>query len=429
MLASNKSPEPTSVPEDNPTVALPMSPNDEAAAQAIASALSCTSDCRAPSICLTEQNSSAYPDFLNPNSSDLLTSPVSPWDDLLATRALDGDLGMTPDMYTSPLMDFGDDFDNMPSLFGSTAFEGYETKETVGSHLSPSGLPLPDMNDMYRISPGTPVIDDPSVQLSLNEDDSFTFPTRRKSANRTMSSVLVNSNPHSHSPFSLTPVPSRIQRPPDKLHPTLSSWFKNINKLNSLINRLQELAYSAPKDHRSQLLNKVAGLRETFKKQQERCIEFLQLSEDYANKHLLDIDAEIRQQSTLLNNLEERLEAAKKLHGDAVNLQMFYESGTVASMKDLRGAKGKAVPHCLQRLQGKLLRPSIFRYFAAASLFKEVDFVMTEIRRFYEELNKFWREEICCVVEALKKRRVDPRDFERWNSFRSLKQTIGFWKV
>jgi hypothetical protein len=56
--------------------------------------------------------------------------------------------------------------------------------------------------------------------------------------------------------------------------------------------------------------------------------------------------------------------------------------------------------------------------------------VMAEIRQFYEELNKFWREEICCVVEALKKRRVDPRDFERWNGFRSsLKQTIEFWKV
>ena len=55
---------------------------------------------------------------------------------------------------------------------------------------------------------------------------------------------------------------------------------------------------------------------------------------------------------------------------------------------------------------------------------------MAEIRRFYEELNKFWREEICCVVEALKKRRVDPRDIERWNSFRSsLKQTIKIWKV
>jgi len=33
------------------------------------------------------------------------------------------------------------------------------------------------------------------------------------------------------------------------------------------------------------------------------------------------------------------------------------------------------------------------------------------------------------VVAALKKRRVDPRDLERWNGFRSsLKQTIEFWK-
>jgi hypothetical protein len=55
---------------------------------------------------------------------------------------------------------------------------------------------------------------------------------------------------------------------------------------------------------------------------------------------------------------------------------------------------------------------------------------MASIRRFYEELNKFWREEICQVAEALKKRRVDRRDFERWNSFRSsLNQTIEFWKV
>ena len=181
MLASNKSSEPSTIPEDNSTVAIPMSVNDEAAAQAIASALSGTSDsCRRRS-CLTEQNSVASPDFLNPNASDFLTSPVSPWDDLLTTPALDGDVGMTPDIYTSPLMDFGDDFD-MPSLFGNAAFEGYETKEIGGGHLSPSDLPLPDMDDMYKISPGTPVIDDPSTQLSLHVDDSSAFPTRRKSA-------------------------------------------------------------------------------------------------------------------------------------------------------------------------------------------------------------------------------------------------------
>jgi hypothetical protein len=86
---------------------------------------------------------------------------------------------------------------------------------------------------------------------------------------------------------------------------------------------------------------------------------------------------------------------------------------------------------------GLAVRPPIFRTFAAASagrcLFKEVqvDFVMAEIRRFYEELNKFWRVEIYCLVESLnKKSRVDPRDIGRWNSFcSSLKQTIEFWKV
>jgi hypothetical protein len=109
----------------------------------------------------------------------------------------------------------------------------------------------------------------------------------------------------------------------------------------------------------------VAVLRETFKEQQERCSEFLQLSEDYANKYLHDLDAEIRQQKTLLDNLEERLEAAKRLHGDAIDLQILYESGTVASMNDL--VTGKAVSRCPQRLKGKLLRLLIFRYFAAAS--------------------------------------------------------------
>ena len=69
----------------------------------------------------------------------------------------------------------------------------------------------------------------------------------------------------------------------------------------------------------------------------------MHLSEDFANRYLLDIDAEIQQQSTLLDNLEERLEAATKLHGDAVDLKKLYESGTVTSMNDLR-ATGKAVP-------------------------------------------------------------------------------------
>jgi hypothetical protein len=200
MLASNKPSEPSSVPEDNSNLALSMSANDEAAAQAIASALS------------------ASPDFLNPNASDFLTSPVSPWDDLLTTPALDADMGMTPDIYTSPLMDFGDDFD-MPSLFGNTAFEGYETKEVVGSHLSPSDLPLPDMDDMYKISPGTPVIDDPSTQLSLHVDDSTMFPTRRKSVptgtrkNVTPESLVPHDAPIQARKYRLPSTTSRKELP------------------------------------------------------------------------------------------------------------------------------------------------------------------------------------------------------------------------
>ena len=56
--------------------------------------------------------------------------------------------------------------------------------------------------------------------------------------------------------------------------------------------------------------------------------------------------------------------------------------------------------------------------------------MLAEIRRFYEELNKFWIEEIRYVVEVLKKGRTDPRDLERWKNFNSsLNQTIEFWKV
>jgi hypothetical protein len=84
------------------------------------------------------------------------------------------------------------------------------------------------------------------------------------------------------------------------------------------------------------------ALRATLKKQKKRYEEFLWLSEKYANKYLRNIDTEIQRQGTLLGNLEERLEAAKKLHGEAVNLQMFYVSGTVTAMKEFR-ALGKAV--------------------------------------------------------------------------------------
>ena len=135
--------------------------------------------------------------------------------------------------------------------------------------------------------------------------------------------------------------PSRILIPPDKLHPILSCWIKNMDKLSGLINGLEELASSAPAEHQSQLLIQVMALRAKSKKQQEHFIEFLQLSEEYANKYLLDISAEIEQQSFFLEKLEGRVETAKKLREEAVDLQRFYESETVATTENLR-ATGKA---------------------------------------------------------------------------------------
>jgi hypothetical protein len=63
-------------------------------------------------------------------------------------------------------------------------------------------------------------------------------------------------------------------------------------------------------------------------------------------------------------------------------------------------------------------------------LLSEIDFVLSEIRRCYMELDKFWTEEIRRAIRALKTWRVDPDDVERWRGYKeSLNQTIEPWKV
>ena len=59
-----------------------------------------------------------------------------------------------------------------------------------------------------------------------------------------------------------------------------------------------------------------------------------------------EVDPDFLQKQSIMDNLEERLNFAKKLHREAADLKMFYGSGTVAAMEDLR-ATGKAVPCCL----------------------------------------------------------------------------------
>jgi hypothetical protein len=138
---------------------------------------------------------------------------------------------------------------------------------------------------------------------------------------------------------------------PDKLHPTLSSFLENMRKLDLLFNRLHNRVCWEMDP--SKILDKLAASNAMFKTQQGRFAEFVQLSEEYANKNLLDISAEIQQQATVRDNLEKRLEAAKRLHGDAIDLQTFYESGTVANMKDLRTGRQSRSHHlpCCPRSQ------------------------------------------------------------------------------
>ena len=137
--------------------------------------------------------------------------------------------------------------------------------------------------------------------------------------------------------------PPNPPRPPERLHPTLSSWLKNMNKHSDLVDHLQELASAAPMGHSPRLHRQVATLRTTFRRQQERCIEFLRLTEEYANRYLLDISAEIQQQSSFLDMLEKRLDMAKTLYGQAIDLRKSYEFGTAGAMKNGRNTGEAAI--------------------------------------------------------------------------------------
>lgn len=109
-----------------------------------------------------------------------------------------------------------------------------------------------------------------------------------------------------------------------------------MNALSTLINRLSDLATTAPQEHRPQLNRQVAALRAGFKKQQERCIAFLQLTNEYADRFLTDISDEIQQQSSFLDALEKRLDMAKTLRQEAIQMRKSYEDGTLDCIKKVR---------------------------------------------------------------------------------------------
>jgi hypothetical protein len=63
-------------------------------------------------------------------------------------------------------------------------------------------------------------------------------------------------------------------------------------------------------------------------------------------------------------------------------------------------------------------------------LLSEVDFVQSQIRQCYMDMDKFWAEEICRAAQAQENRRVDPKDLERWKDFHAgPEKTMESWKV
>ena len=177
----------------------------------------------------------------------------------------------------------------------------------------------------------------PSLLSSLrsNPDESFAYPFSGPVPNTVMDDQTQQLEGVPRSFHGFRPPNPPGPRPPGRLHPTLSSWLKNMNKLSDLIDRLQELASAAPTDHRPRLYRQVDTLRATFRRQQGRCIEFLRLTDEYAHRYLLDISAEIQRQSSFLDMLEKRLDMAKTLYERAVDLRKSY-LGTASAMKNAR---------------------------------------------------------------------------------------------
>ncbi|KAI0038580.1 hypothetical protein FA95DRAFT_1201524 [Auriscalpium vulgare] len=122
---------------------------------------------------------------------------------------------------------------------------------------------------------------------------------------------------------------------PEPLDPTLSAWLANMHRLAPLVERLHALALADPQQQQCALLQQVAVLRAMLKKQQARCIAFLQLAQEYADRYLRDISADIQAQHALLGVLERRLGAARELHTEVAALRRSFVEGTCGGLKDI----------------------------------------------------------------------------------------------
>ena len=256
------------------------------------------------------------------------------------SRTLEPELPVSPSI-SSVLNRITHPQDLDPPMQGHTVIPDGET-ERLDLLASPGTDPLGVLDHTYeQITGGQPCI---------NPINTLSGPTEEYVSAPRPDSLLVddrqcidtiNAMPfptQNHIPTS-SPTTFRVLAPPDKLHSTLTSWLRNMEKLSHFLDRLQKLASSVPAEHQSR---QVATLCATFNKQQERFIEFLRSSEDFACRYLLDISAEIQSQSSYLAVLKKRSNMAKNLRRQIVDIRRTYEYVTIATMRDVR-TKGKEV--------------------------------------------------------------------------------------
>jgi len=149
------------------------------------------------------QGPTATPELTMSNDlNEYLTSPLldSPLDDEVLTTPAFGSADIHADILTSPLLDdFGDDsYSNFPSLFGDLSSLYPPSKDVEPHNLTQPNF---DFDDLYRISPETPMINTPNV--SPLDSPAYKAVQRKSKVNGTRKNIT---------PESLVPIDAPTQQ-------------------------------------------------------------------------------------------------------------------------------------------------------------------------------------------------------------------------
>lgn len=147
------------------------------------------------------QRPTATPELIMSNDlNEYLTSPLidSPLDDELLTTPAFGTADINAGILTSPLLDDfgGDSYGEFPSLF-----DDFDAICPPSKTVESRNLLQPDFDQMYQISPDTPMFDTPAT--SLLSSPSYHPPQRKSNVNGTRKNIT---------PESLVPVDAPTQQ-------------------------------------------------------------------------------------------------------------------------------------------------------------------------------------------------------------------------